>query len=351
MPTRRGEHLYYTRTEEGKQYPIQCRRKGSMEAPEEVLLDANELAKTHKFVGVGAFAVSDDQNLLAYTVDFTGFRQYTLQVKDLRTGSVLPDNTERVTSVEWAADNKTLFLTTEDAITKTLRQTVAACAGYADIRAGRRRKDRACTIVDLGKTRDKQYLVLNIESKDTTEARHLRAAQPSGTFAVFLPREKKHRYYVDHREGTFYIKTNKPGKNFAIVTAAESDLSPKNWKTFVAHRDDVLVQDIDLFRDFAVVVEKAEGLNRLRVYQFAGRKWSPIAFPEPVYSAFPVLTPDYDSKTYRYNYQSFVTPSSVYDYDAASGQSAMRKRQPVLGGWRSLNSTLPSVCGPRRAMA
>ena len=332
VPTRRGPYFYYTRTEEGKQYPIQCRRKGSMEAREEVLLDANELAKTHKFVGVGSFAVSDDQNLLAYTVDFTGFRQYTLQVKDLRTGSVLPDNTERVTSVEWAADNKTLFLTTEDAITKRSDKLWRHVLGTPAFEPVYDEKDELYDI-DLGKTRDKQYLVLNIESKDTTEARYLRAAHPADAFAVFLSREKKHRYYLDHREGTFYIKTNKPGKNFAIVTAAENDPNPKNWKTFVAHRDDVLVQDIDLFRDFAVVVEKAEGLNRLRVYQFAGRKWSPIAFPEPVYSAFPVPTPDYDSKTYRYNYQSFVTPSSVYDYDVASGQSALRKRQPVLGGY------------------
>jgi oligopeptidase B len=332
VPTRRGPYFYYTRTEEGKQYPIQCRRKGSMEAPEEILLDANELAKAHKFVGVGAFAVSDDQNLLAYTVDFTGFRQYTLQVKDLRTGMVLPDNTERVTSVEWAADNKTLFLTTEDAVTKRSDKLWRHVLGAETFEPVYDEKDELYDI-DLGKTRDRQYLVLNIESKDTTEARYLRAAHPADAFAVFLPREKKHRYYLDHREGTFYIKTNKPGKNFAIVTAAENDPNPKNWKTFVAQRDDVLVQDIDLFRDFAVVVEKAEGLNRLRVYQFADKKWNSIAFPEPVYSAFPIPVPDYDSKTYRYNYQSFITPSSIYDYDVAGGQSTLQKRQPVLGGY------------------
>jgi oligopeptidase B len=332
VPTRRGEYLYYSRTEEGKQYPIQCRRKGSMEAAEEILLDPNELAKTHKFVGVGAFALSDDQNLLAYTVDFTGFRQYTLQVKDLRTGATLPDATERVTSVEWAADNKTLFLTTEDAVTKRSDKLWRHALGAAAFEPVYDEKDELYDI-NLGKTRDKQYLVLNIESKDTAEARYLRAAQPAGAFAVFLPREKKHRYYVDHREGTFYIKTNKHGKNFEIVTAPESDPSPKNWKTFVAHRDDVLVQDIDLFRDFAVVLEKSEGLNRLRVYQFASGRWNSIAFPEPVYSAFPGGTPDFDSKTYRYNYQSFITPSSVYDYDVAGGQSTLRKRQPVLGGY------------------
>ena len=332
VPTRRSGYLYYSRTEEGKQYPIQCRRKGNMQAPEEVLLDPNELGKTHKFVGVGNFVVSDDQHLLAYTVDFTGFRQYSLQVKDLRTGTLLSDTTERVTSVEWAADNKTLFLTTEDAVTKRPDKLWRHVLGASSFEPLYEEKDELYDI-GLGKTRDKQYLILNIEAKDTSENLYLRADHPAGSFAVFLPREKKHRYYVDHREGTFYIRTNQDGKNFEIVTAPEKDPSRKNWKTFVAHRDDVLVQDIELFRDFAVVVEKSEGLNGLRVYRFGATTWGSIAFPEPVYSAFPGATPDYDSKTFRYNYQSFITPSSVYDYDVAGGKSTLMKRQEVLGGY------------------
>jgi oligopeptidase B len=332
VPTRRGDYLYYSRTEEGKQYAIQCRRKGSMDAPEEILLDPNDLAKAHKFVGIGAFQVSDDQNLIAYTVDFTGFRQYSLQVKDLRSGKTLPDSTERVTSVQWAADNKTLFLTTEDDVTKRSDKLWRHTLGGASFEPLYDEKDELYDI-DLGKTRDKQYLVLNIEAKDTTEARYLRADRPDGAFTVLLPREKKHRYYVDHREGQFYIKTNRHGKNFEIVTAPASDPSPKNWKTFVAHRDDVLVQDIDLFRDFAVVVEKSEGLNYLRVYRFGPKTWTSVSFPEPVYAAFPGGTPDFNSKTYRYNYQSFITPSSIYDYDVATGQSSLLKRQPVLGGY------------------
>jgi oligopeptidase B len=332
VPTRRAGYLYYSRTEEGKQYPIQCRRKGNMQAPEEVLLDPNELAKTHKFVGIGNFVVSDDQHLLAYTVDFTGFRQYNLQVKDLRTGTLLGDTTERVTSVEWAADNKTLFLTTEDAVTKRPDKVWRHVLGSASFEPLYEEKDELYDI-GLGKTRDKQYLILNIEAKDTSECLYLRADHPAGAFAVFLPREKKHRYYVDHREGMFYIRTNQDGKNFEIVTAPEKDPGRKNWKIFVSHRDDVLVQDIELFRDFAVVVEKSEGLNGLRVYRFGATTWGSIAFPEPVYSAFPGATPDYDSKTFRYNYQSFITPSSVYDYDVAGGKSTLMKRVEVLGGY------------------
>jgi oligopeptidase B len=332
VPVRRGDYLYYSRTEEGKQYPIQCRRKGSMEAPEEILLDLNELAKSHKFVGLGAFVVSEDQTMLAYTVDFTGFRQYGLQVKNLRTGETLPDTTERVDSVVWAADNQTLFLTTEDAVTKRGDKLWRHVLGSASYEPLYDEKDELYDI-HVDKTRDKKYILLGIDSKDTTEFRWLRADHPRDEFAVFLPREKKHRYYVDHRENLFYIRTNKDGRNFAIMTAPESDPAPKNWKVFIPQRDDVLLQDLDLFQDFAVSVERSQALDQLRVYDFHSAKWTGVPFPEPVYAASPGGTPEFASKTYRYNYQSFITPPSVYDYDVHSGQSALLKRQEVPGGY------------------
>ena len=320
VPTRRGEYLYYTRTEEGKQYPIQCRRKGTMKAPEEVLLDLNELAKGKAYAGLGAFVLSDDQNLLAYTIDYTGFRQYTLQVKDLRDGHTLPDHTERVTSVSWAADNKTLFLTTEDAVTKRSDKLWRHALGSSRFEPLYDEKDELFDI-EIGKTRDKSYLVLEIEATDTSEVRYLRADRPEGSFAILLPREKKHRYYLDHREGLFYIRTDKPGKDFAIVTAPDNDPAPKNWKVFIPHQNGVRIEDIDLFKDFAVSVEKTQALDRLRVYNFKKGTWTAIAFPEPVYSAFPSGTPDYEAREYRYNYQSLVTPSSVFDYDPKTGKS------------------------------
>jgi len=332
VPTPRHGYLYYSRTEEGKQYPIQCRRKGNMSAPEEVLLDLNELGKDHKFVGLGNFTVSDDQNLLAYTMDYTGFRQYTLCVKDLRSGKTLPDTAERVTSLVWAADNKTLFFTTEDAVTKRSDKAYRHVLGAAKPEEIFNEKDELYDI-EMGKTRDRKYLVLATESKDTADARYLRADQPGGSFALFLPREKGHRYYVDHRDDLFYIRTNKPGHNFAIVTAPEADPSPKNWKTFIAHRENVRLDDIDLYRDFGVSVEKSDALTQLRLYNFKSGTWKSIEFPEPVYSAFPAGTPDWESTTYRYNYQSFVTPSSVFDYDVATGKSTLLKQQEVLGGY------------------
>jgi oligopeptidase B len=332
VPVRRGEYLYYNRTEEGKQYPIRCRRKGGMQAPEEIVLDPNELAKTHKFVGIGATALSDDGSLLAYAVDFTGFRQYMLQVKDLRTGTTLPDSIERVTSVEFAADNKTLYVVTEDAVTKRSDKLWRHVLGNSKFDLVYEDKDELYDI-GVGKTRDKKYLVVGSESKDTTEWRYLAAANPQGTFQVFLPRKKDHRYYIDHREDLFYIRTNRDGVNFSIVTAPETAPAPANWKTFVAHRKDVLITDMDLFRTFAVSVEKSSAVSRIRIYDFRKQAWSDVAFPETVYAAAPGATPEYDSTTYRYTYQSFVTPQSVYDYDVTTGKAQLLKRQEVLGGY------------------
>jgi len=333
VPVRDGGYLYYSRTEEGKQYPIRCRRKGSMDAPEEVLLDLNQLATGRKFVGLGAFLVSDDQNLLAYTIDYVGFRQYGLHVKDLRTGQTLPDTAERVTSVEWAADNKTLFFTTEDAVTKRPDKLWRHALGSGT--GAQLLYDEKDELYDIGveKTRDKKYLLMESGSKDTTEFRYLRADRPGDDFTVFLAREKKHRYYPDHREKLFYIRTNKGGKNFEVVTAPENAPSPDHWKVFIPHREDVLIEDMDLFKTFAVSVEKSQAVNHLRVYNFESGAWTSIQFPEPVYSAFPGDTRDYESTTYRYNYQSFITPQSVYDFDTVSGASKLLKRQEVLGGY------------------
>ncbi len=317
VPVRQGDYLYYSRTEEGKQYPIQCRRKGSMEAPEEILLDPNELAKTHKFVGVSAFVVSDDANMLAYTVDFTGFRQYSLHVKNLATGETLPDTTERVDSVVWAADNKTLFLSTEDAVTKRSDKVWRHVLGSAVFEPIYDEKDELYDVA-VEKTRDRQYITVWSAGKDTTEFQILRADQPQGRFTVFLPREKKHRYYVDHRGSLFYIRTNKEGRNFGVMTASESDYSPKNWKPFIPQQPDVLLEHLDLFQDFAAAVERSDAADHLRFYNFKTAKWTSISFPEPVYAASPGGTPEFTSTTYRYNYQSFITPPSVFDYDVAN---------------------------------
>jgi len=332
VPVRRGNYYYYSRTEEGKQYAIQCRKRGSLDGKEEVLLDLNVLGHGKKFVGLGAFVVSDDQNLLAYTIDYVGYRQFSLQVKDLRTGETLPDTMERVDNIAWAADNRTLFLTTEDEVTKRDNRAWRHTLGQKEFEPLYEDKDVTFR-VGIDKTRDKKYLLLSSVSTDTSEVRYLKADQPKSDFTLFLPREKQHRYFLDHRENLFYIRSDKNAKNFQILTAPDNDPDPKNWKVFVPHDKDALVEDMDLFRDFAVSVEKSQALERIRIFDFKSGKWSSIRFPEPVYAAFPGDTPEYESTTYRYNYQSMITPPSVFDYDTQTGKSALLKQQEVLGGY------------------
>lgn len=330
VPVRRGEYYYYSRTEEGKQYRIECRKKGSLNAKEEVLLDLNELGRGKKFVGLGDFVVSDDQNLLAYTVDYVGYRQFALQVKDLHTGATLPDTTERVTSLAWAADNRTLFLTTEDAVSKRSNRALRHVLGQKEFQPLCEEKDEVFRI-GVNKTRDRKYLVLSSVSTDTSECRYLRADEPQSAFTVFLPREHQHRYFLDHRENLFYIRSNKGAVNFQVFTSPEQNPDRSNWKLFIAHDPQVLLADIDLFQDFAVSFEKRQALARIRIFEFASGVWKTIPFPEPVYTASPGDTPDYDSHTYRYTYESLITPRSVFDYDTQAAKSNLMKQEETPG--------------------
>src|ERR1044072_7368761 len=267
VPYRSGNYFYYTRTEEGKQYPIYCRKKGSVEAPEEVVLDQNELAKGQKFMSVGTFSPSDDGNLLAYSTDNTGDRQYVLRVKDLRTGQLFPERIERVTSFAWANDNKTFFYVTEDPVTKRSDKFFRHALGTDKMDLVYDEKDE---LFDVGtyRSRDKAVIFLQFFSKTSNESRYLRADDPNGTLKVIIPRTPEHEYDVDYRDNLFYIRTNKGAKNFRIVTAPVNDPSEKNWKEFVEHRPAVKVEGIDLFADHAVLSEWENGLQQLEVLNF-----------------------------------------------------------------------------------
>ncbi len=337
VPTRRGRFYYYRRTVEGLQYPIRCRRPAaadgsySEDAPEQVLLDQNEMAKGLKFLSIGEFEVSDDEQQLLYTTDTTGYRQYTLFAKDLATGAVRGPLAERVTSAAWAADNRTFFYVTEDPVTKRSDTLFRLSPGAQPVKL-HEEKDELFFIF-VYRTKDKKFVVLGSRSTDTWDRSLLPSSTPEGTFRMVLPREKGHKYDVEHRDGTLLIRTNKDAKNFRVVTAPVEDPSPSKWKSFVDHRPDVLLQDFEVFKDFVVLQEKQAGLNRLRVHAFATGEWKEVAFPEPVYAAFAVGTPEYDSSLLRYNYESLVTPSSVFDYDMREAESVLLKREEVLGGY------------------
>lgn len=336
VPYRRGDYFYYTRTVEGKQYPIFCRQKGSTTAPEEILIDVNELAQGQKFMSIGAFLPSDDGNLLAYATDNTGYRQYLLQVKDLRTGQLLPERIERVTSVAWATDNKTLFYVTEDATTKRSDKFFRHVLGADKYDLIYEEKDELFDI-GTGRSRDKAVIFLEIFSKTSTEVRYLPGDQPNAALKIILPRQPEHEYDVDHRGGLFYIRSNKGAKNFRIVTAPVNDPSEANWKEFVVHRPAVKVEGISLFADYAVLSEWENGLQQLEVINFKTNKRNRIEFPEPVYSAGLGPNAEYNTNVVRYAYNSLVTPNSTFDYDMSTGKSTLLKQQEVPGGFDRTN--------------
>jgi oligopeptidase B len=332
VPWRKGAYLYYSRTEQGKQYPTYCRRRGSLDAAEELVLDMNALAEGHEFLSVGAFAVTDDARLLAYSTDFTGYRQFTLQVKDLTTGAVLPLRVERVTSVAWAKDDRTLFYTVEDEGTKRPCRLYRHVLGSDAHDLVLEEKDEAFNI-GVGRTRSGDYLVLGLGSHTTSEARFLRADDPAGDWRLVAPRVPEQEYDLDHRGDVFWIRTNDRGRNFRLVTAPVDDPRRENWAELVPHRADTMIEGVDLFRDHAVVFLREGGLSQLQVMDLRTRGSHRIAFPEPAYAASPGQNEEWESSVYRYVYESFTTPRSVFDYDLDARSQTLLKEQPVLGGY------------------
>ncbi len=328
-PYPRGGWLYYQRTEEGKQYPVYCRKRPGEGAAEEVLLDLNALAAGEKFFSLGVFQPSDDGNLLAYSADTQGFRVYDLWVKDLRSGRPLDDRAHDVGGVAWAADNKTLFYVVKDRAKRPYRlHRRALGAGAAADPVVYEETDERFG-VDVRRTRSGAYVVLRAGSHTTSEARVLDAARPTGEFRLVAPRRQDHEYEVDHGGGLFYIRTNDRGRNFRLVTAPAADPSPAAWKELVPHRDDVMLERVDVFRDFYALLERKDALPALRFVALAGGESTRVELPEPIYSLAPADNHDFGAKAYRYAYTSFVTPESVYDADAKTGASVLVKRTPV----------------------
>ncbi|MCX6133696.1 MAG: S9 family peptidase [Ignavibacteriales bacterium] len=331
VPYLLGGYWYYSRVEEGKQYSIYCRKKGSMESPEEITLDLNELAKGHKFLGLGLYEVSDDGNLLIYSLDTTGFRQYQCGVKDLKTGRILPDAIGQVNGAVWSADNKTFFYTKEDAAKRPYHLYRHELGATHDEMLYEEKDELYRVGVD--RSSDRKYVFFIAGSSITDEVHYLASDQPRGKFTTLYAREEGHEMSVDHREGLFYIRTNKGAKNYRLVTVSDSDPRQELWKELLPHRPNVKLESTTLFRNHAVFVEREQALIRFVTHDFRTGKNSNVSFPEPVYSAGPGANPEYDSRVFRYNYQSFVTPSSVYDFDMETGKSTLLKQTEVLGGY------------------
>ena len=332
VPYKRHGYWYYVREVEGLQYPIYCRRKGTMEAPEEVMLDVNVLAQGHAYCSVGLIDVSPDASQLAYTVDFVGYRQYALHVKDLRTGSLARETAVRVTSSAWAADNRTLFYVQEHETTKRSYQLHRVKLGEPRHTLVYEEPDERFDM-NVCDTRSEKFVVLGASSKDTTDIKVLPADTPLGEFRSLVPRREGHEYFIDHRGDEFFIRTNDKGRNFRLVRAPVADPSQKNWKQVVAHRSRVMLEECDLFEKFWVLVERDKGLLRFRFTDFSSGKSHYLAFDEAVYAAHSGANLEFGTERFRFIYESLVTPRSWYEYEVFTGKRHLLKQQPVLGDY------------------
>ncbi len=336
VPVKWGDYYYYSRTEEGKQYKIYCRKQKSLEAEEEVMLDVNQLAEGHDYYDLGAYQVSPDHRLLAYVFDTTGNERFILRVKDQKTGELYPDVIDSVsTSFEWANDNQTIFYTITDEAWrpyKVYRHTLGHDVENDELVY--HEKDDAY-FLDINKSKSQKFLLINLESMTTSEICYLDADDPTGKFRVIHPRQHDMEYSVYHHADQFYIVTNDHAKNFKLMRAPVSNPSRSNWMEVVPHRDSVKLDRIEVFRDFLVFYERENGLNQIRIGGFDTDQTYTIEFPEPVYDCWGDWNPDYNSQLLRFNYMSLVTPKSVYDYNMKTKERELKKQEEVLGGYDS----------------
>ena len=329
-PLRRGPYFYYRRTEEGKNYQIHCRRKGSMEESEEIILDVNELAQGHKFFQVAVALPTDDNRFFAYSTDNTGYRQYTLRIKELETGKLLPEKFERVDEAVWAPDNRALFFVRENPVTKRSDSVYRAVLGAA---APERIYFEPDELFDLRLDRslDRKYIFVTSESKLSTEVRFLSADQPQGVLRVLQAREPDHKYFASHRDGFFYLRTNDKAKNYRIMRVPVEAPSKKNWQEYVAHDPAVKIEDFHPFKEYDVLAERFNGLDRIRIVPAGEKAGHMIALPEPAYSMGIEANVEFATNVLRFYYQSLVSPFSVFDYDMRTRERKLIKQTEVPG--------------------
>lgn len=342
-------YLYFTKTFEGQQYPQRFREPVDNLGTEELLLDLNQLAEGHSFLALDAFAVSDDNSLLAYSTDTTGFRQYTLRLKDLRMGETLPERIERVTSVAWAADNRTLFYTVEDEITKRSHELYRHVLGSTEPDPLIYEETDERFRIEIERTRSGGYLLLTSASHTASEVHFMRADNPIGQFELLAAREEEHEYFADHHPGpfpnfsgdVFLIRTNSAGRTFRLMAVQVTDPQRENWREIIPNRPEVMLAAAEAFKDHLVLFEREGGLPSLRIVNLTANGENTlgnshlIEFTEPTYNASLGENPEFDALHLRFQYESFVTPRSVFDYDVRTRERILRKQQPVLGGYDS----------------
>ena len=339
VPYKKKGFWYISRFDQGKDYTVYSRRKGTMDAPEELILDCNERAKNHNYYQLGDLALSSNSMLMAFSEDTVSRRLYTLRFKDLSTGEELTDVIEDVSTVVWANDNQTVFYVKKHPETLLPYQVYRHTLGdniKNDVLVYEELDDTF--YVNIYKTRSEKYLVICIDSTTTSECLVLDAANPTGEFISFLPRARDHEYSIDHFQDKFYIRTNNSGKNFALKTS--DSLTNENadlWKTIIEARDDTLLEGYELMSEWLIVEERQAGLPVLRQINYQTGEAKTLAFNDPVYTVFSHYNPEPDTPKFRYQYTSFTTPATVYEIDLNSGETKLLKQSKVMGEFNSAN--------------
>ncbi len=350
VPYLKDGYWYYERYGEGDEYPVYARRRGAMEAPEQIVLDANALAEGHEFFTMWMVEVSPDARTVAYAIDTVGRRMNTLRFRDLATGLDLPDVIEGVTyNGAWANDGRTFFYVRQDPVTlrwdRVYRHTLGTDTASDELVYAEADEEFN---VFVYRTKSERYIVIGSQQTLTSEARVIDADDPMAAPRVIAPREPGHEYWVDHAGDSFYVRSNDEAPNFRLMRAPEDSPDRDHWTELVPHRADVLLEGIELFRDFLVLGERKDGLLRLRVMRPDGRDDHYVDFGEPAYAAWPLDNVELDSGVLRYAYTSLTTPESVYDYDMASREKVLRKEREVLGGFDKGNYATERIWAPAR---
>jgi len=335
VPYKKNNYFYITRFQKGKQYPIYSRKKETLEAKEEIMFDVNELADKHAYYKLSGLSISPNNEVVSFGVDTVSRRQYTLQFKNLSTGEIFPEKIENTTgSASWASDNKTVFYTQKNPTTlrgEKIFRHVLGTDPSTDVEVFYEEDEAFSTFVYRSKS-DK-YIIIGSSSTVSTEYRVLKADDPNGVFKLFQPRERDLEYNIAHYNGDFYILTNKDKAiNFKLMKTSDEDLAKENWVDVIPHREKVLLEDISIFKDFLVVEERENGLNKIRIIKWDNSKDFYLPFEEETYSAGVYFNPEFDTNIIRYGYNSMTTPSSVIDFNVDTLEKDIKKEQEVLGG-------------------
>jgi oligopeptidase B len=338
VPYKENGYWYLTRYEQGQEYPIYSRKKGTLEAAEEIMLNVNELAKPYDYYNVAGLSVSPDNKIIAYGEDTLSRRIYTIRFKNLETGAMLPDQVPGVQGdIAWANDNKTIFYTLKDPQTlrgyKVMRHRLGTPVAK-DVEIFTETDDTFYSFVY--KTKSKKYIVIGSNQTLSNEYRVLEADKPDGQFRIIQPRERDLEYSIDHFGDKFYIRTNLNAKNFRLVETPETATTKDNWKEIIPNRSDVLLEDMDLFKDYLVLSERKNGIRQIRIRPWNGPEHY-IKFPEDAYVAYTSTNPEFDTEVLRLSYQSMTTPSSTFDYNMRTKEFQLLKQQDVLGGFDANN--------------